>query len=326
MIIAVVAFVPLLIADIAVSHNAILPMETPTLRVFDPGVVWPADAGVDAIQAAQFMADDPQLVTDCRMSRWAVIHLSGTGMETSHYAAGMLDPVVRSLGGCSMYLWYGRRYDADAAARVIAEQVEQWAYPWWHKELVLAGASFGGIAAEEIAASQILADAGIVVRGVIMESTPTDLSDVSDASLATSLVKWAGTNFEIQDAPGDYVPVIMANAMGQRQLGKYELRDFEDSWRNTVKTYPQLMWSQIAGIKRGMTQLRADVPVAYIFSDSDQTVKVAQASGKVKQLFAEVTAVQTTAVPHAGCWLAESREQCWAAYGQALEVLAPLHR
>jgi len=261
--------------------QALDPPDPPTTAVIDHAVTW----STYPERAAMTNPVDPGLVERCRTSDFVVITFSGTGMADSQYQANMIQSHVEDLGGCVMYHWYGHTYDEVASARSVERAVEDVTAPGERKPVVLLGASFGGIAAEDIAAQPAVADSPVIdLRKIIMVATPVDMNDV------------------IQDVFGVPVPlikdiplgiprfgglVVLGNAVnGQGQRG--ELLDpveWRETFTNAAKTRPLLMWSQLERIRKGMLTVRSDIPVDYLGSpDSDMTVDTDHAYARLDNL------------------------------------------
>jgi hypothetical protein len=312
---ALATLIPFMAVDLAAAEGANPPPAAPQVHVFDPTIVWPEDAWIDPQELAQSQPVDPFLTKACQEASFYVIHLSGTGLETSHYAAGLMDDVVRPLNGCSLYLWYGDNYDAEGNAEAVAEAIS-WLNPGGEaKPVILAGASFGGIAAEAIAANPAIQNSPhLHVAGIIMESTPLDLSDVRSEGVFGELTHLGAELVDPENPSGDYLPVIASNLLA---LGGGEI-NWEDTWRNITRTWPQLMWTQVAGIRAGMTSTRQDLPVVYVSSAADNVVSVDQAEQRIRETLGDVTSYRLSEpVPHAGCWLHIYRSVCSAAYESA---------
>lgn len=274
------ALAGILVLDSARSLALYRP-DPPTTSVVDHSITWARFPQREATSRSV----DPLLVEQCRRSRFVVITFSGTGMEDSHYQANMLGGPVTKLGGCVMYHWYGSTYDAHASAMSVRDALRTVTVRGERREVVFLGASFGGIAAEDIASDPVIRSArGIDLRKIIMIATPVDLDDVIQDVFGVPVPL-------VKDLPvrlphfGDLV--VLGNAInGQRQRG--ELGDAAE-WRKTVvnasKTRAQLMWSELERLRKGMLWVRTDVPVDYVGSpDSDETVDTDQAYGRVAEL------------------------------------------
>jgi hypothetical protein len=264
-----------------VRSAALDPPDPPTTSVVDHAITWT----VDPERVARTTQVDPGLVERCRASNFVVITFSGTGMADSQYQANMIQTYVEDLGGCVMYHWYGHTYDAAASARSVASAVAAVTPFGQRKPVVFLGASFGGIAAEDIASLPAVAESPVIeLRKIIMIATPVDLDDVIQDVFGVP-VPW------IRDIPLD-IPrfgdlVVLGNAInGQRQ--RNELLDpveWRQTFINAAKTRPVLMWSELQRIRSGMRTVRADVPVDYLGSpDSDGTVDTDRAYERVDGL------------------------------------------
>ncbi len=260
---------------------AIDPRDAPTTSVVDHAITW----ALYPERTARTTAVDPILVEACRESHFVVITFSGTGLTGSQYQANMIQNLVEELGGCVMYHWYGRSYDAGASARSVADAVQSVTPSGQRKPVVFLGASFGGIAAEDIASQPAVADSPVIdLRRIIMIATPVDMNDVL-ADVFGIPVPW------IKDVPLD-IPhfgglVVLANAVnGQRQRGQLlDAAQWQETFINAAKTRPVLMWSELERIRKGMLTVRTDVPVDYLGSpDSDPTVDTDHAYARIENL------------------------------------------
>lgn len=281
--------------------QAIDPPDPPTTDVVDFAITWAPHPE----RTARTTAVDPVLVERCRASNFVVITLGGTGMADSHYQANMIRSLVEDLGGCVMYHWYGHDYDAAASARSVERAVAAVTPSGERKPVVLLGASFGGIAAEDIAAQPVVAESPVIeLRKIIMIATPIDMNDVIQDVFGVP-VPW------IKDVPLA-IPrfgglVVLGNAInGQRQRGEL---DDPTAWRetfiNAAKTRPVLMWSQLERIRKGMLVVRPDLPVDYLGSpDSDLTVDTDHAYARLDNLIMAPTRYLTiTGGGHDEGWL-----------------------
>ncbi len=257
------------------------PQDAPTTSVVDHAITW----ALYPERTARTTAVDPALVEQCRESQFVVVTFSGTGLTGSQYQANMIQNLVEDLGGCVMYHWYGHTYDAEASARSVADAIATVTPSGRRKPVVLLGASFGGIAAEDIAAQPVIADSPVIdLRRIIMIATPVDMNDVLQDVFGVP-VPW------IKDVPVG-IPrfgglVVLANAVnGQRQRGQlWDAAQWRETFINAAKTRPALMWSELERIRRGMLLVRTDVPVDYIGSpDSDFTVDTDHAYARLDNL------------------------------------------
>jgi len=312
---AVVASATILWLD-ATRAWAIDPLDAPTTSVVDHSITWSQYPE----RTARTTAVDPGLVEQCRESRFVVITISGTGMTGSQYQANMIQSLVESLGGCVMFHWYGHTYDAVASARSVADAVESVTPSGQRKPVVLLGASFGGIAAEDIASQPVIADSPVIdLRKIIMIATPVDMNDVLQDVFGIP-VPW------IKDVPLD-IPhfgglVVLANAVnGQRQRGRLlDPAEWRETFVNAAKTRPVLMWSELERIRRGMLTVRADIPVDYIGSpDSDVTVDTDHAYARIDNLIIAQTRYVTIAQGgHDEGWLSSMADKYNAKIGPIL--------
>lgn len=251
----------------AARSEAIESHDAPTTSVLDHNITWTPNPEKEA----KTRSVDPDLIEKCRESEFVVINLSGTGMETSHYAANMIQNIVEGLGGCSMYHWYGYTYDPEASAESIEKAVESVTPEGQRKQVILIGASFGGIAAEDIATQPAVEDSKVMdIRRIIMVQTPMDMSDVTDNVFGVP-VAW------IKNAP---IPefggiVTLGNAIkGQFSRGEiFNTAEWNNTFINAAKTKPGLMRSELLRIQQGLQKVNPDISVDYVASpDSDPTV------------------------------------------------------
>lgn len=302
-----------------VRSQALDPSDPPTTSVVDHMITW----ATYPERVARTTSVDPALVERCRSSNFVVITFSGTGMADSQYQANMIQGLVEGLGGCVMYHWYGQTYDAAASARSVESAVEAVTPSGQRKPVVFLGASFGGIAAEDIASEQVVVNSPVIdLRKIIMIATPVDMNDVIQDVFGVP-VPW------IKDVPL-HIPrfgglVVLANAInGQRQRG--QLLD-PDEWRetfvNAAKTRPVLTWSEIERLRKGMLVVRPDVPVDYLGSpDSDPTVDISHAYERVDNLI--IAKTRFIAIPGGGHdegWLVSMADRYNAKLGPILSEL-----
>lgn len=264
-----------------VRSEALDPSDPPTTGVVDHSITW----ALYPERTARSIAVDPVLVEQCRASNFVVVTLSGTGMADSQYQANMIQRFVEDLGGCVMYHWYGHSYDAYASALSVERAVAAVTPSGERKPVVLLGASFGGIAAEDIASQPVVVESPVIeLRKIIMIATPVDMNDVVQDVFGVP-VPW------IKDVPLG-IPrfgglVVLGNAInGQRQRDQLlDPFEWKETFINAAKTRPVLMWSQLERIRKGMLMVRPDVPVDYLGSpDSDFTVDTDHAYERLDNL------------------------------------------
>ncbi len=288
---ALVSLTAILALDTARSE-ALDPPDPPTTEVVDPSITW----ALYPERTARTTAVDPALVERCRASDFVVITLGGTGMADSQYQANMIRRLVEDLGGCVMYHWYGHLYDAAASARSVERAVSAVTPRGERTPVVLLGASFGGIAAEDIAAQPVVAESPVIdLRRIIMIATPVDMNDVIQDVFGVP-VPW------IKDVPLN-IPrfgglVVLGNAInGQRQRGELGAPPaWKETFVNASKTRPVLMWSQLERIRKGMLVVRPDIGVDYLGSpDSDLTVDTDHAYARLDNMIMAPTRYLTIA-------------------------------
>ncbi len=311
---------------VAITDSAPPPPEKPVVRVFDPNIVWTENPQV----TASYEADNPDLKRECAKSKFFTIDFSGTGMETSHYSAGIKDPVIKKLGGCSLYLWYGQEYNNDANVAAIETAVEELTEPGQSKPVIFRGASFGGIAAEAAASHPLIQHSKVIkLAGVMMEDSPHDMEDVKYSILGipfreiAKYVDFANLPYFIEH---NHLGVVTAAIKGQNDMGKIDNQtEWGYTWNNIKKTWPPLMWSQLAGIDRGMVDYNPNVPVVYMESNIDDTVNGTQASEKIGQKIAKTKVVHLSydglAMKHAPSWLSEAQPYSGSSYEEETKAL-----
>lgn len=299
------------VAGVAVWASGVLSLDTehakandtpdaPTTSVVDHRITY-AD---DPEKEAKITEVDPALIEKCRESKFVVINFSGTGMETSHYAANMIQNIVESLGGCSMYHWYGHIYDAKASAESVEKAVEKVTPEGQKKMVVLIGASFGGIAIEDIASEPVIENSAVVdIEKAIMIATPMDMNDVTDDVFGIP-IPW------IKDASipefGN-IPVLGNAIKGQfrrEKIGNFE--EWNHTFINAAKTRPILMRSELQRIQQGLRKVRPDISVDYAASpDSDLTVDDWQACQRLAEMVtdAQVSYIEIQGGGHDEGWL-----------------------
>lgn len=268
----------------AERSKAIDTPDAPTTSVIDHDITWTPDPEAEA----KLRPVNPELIEKCRESKFVVINFSGTGMETSHYGANVIQNLVEDLGGCNMYHWYGHIYDPEASAKSVESAIESVTPEGQKKSVVFIGASFGGIAAEDIALEPTVKNSDTIeLKRIIMLMTPMDMNDVTDTVFGIP-VTW------LKDLP---VPefgelTVLGNAIkGQAQREQlFDLNEWNNTFINAAKTRPILMRSELQRIQQGLRRVRPDVSVSYVASpDSDPTVNDWQACQRLAGLFNQGT-------------------------------------
>lgn len=264
---------------------------------------------------------DAALVEQCRASHFVVVAFSGTGMEASQYQANVIQRPIEDLGGCVMYHWYGHTYDAAASARSVADAIAQVTPDRQRKRVVFLGASFGGIAAEDIATEPVVADSTfITLERVIMIATPVDMNDVLQDVFGVPVPL-------IKDIPVG-IPrfgglVVLGNAInGQCQRGQLlDPTEWKNTFTNAAKTRPVLLWSELERLRKGMLRVRTDVRVDYLGSpDSELTVDTDKAYAQIENIvIAETRYVRLHNGGHDLGWLTSTA-------GAYNEKLVPIFR
>lgn len=298
--------VVMILALDAVVTYAQDPPDPPTTDIVDHVVTWARNPE----EMARRVEVEASLVERCRDSRFVVVTFSGTGMEASHYQANMIQALVENLGGCVMYHWYGHVYHAHASAMSVATAIADVTRDGGRKEVVFLGASFGGIAAEDVAADPAISRSTTIhLRRVIMIATPVDLDDVAQEVLGVPVSAIKDVPVEI---PRFGVLIVLANAInGQRQRG--QLGD-ADEWQNTfvnaAKTRAALTWSELRRLRAGMV-VDPDIPVDYLASPrTDVTVDTDRAYVRIDALIrAQTRYVIIEDGGHARGWLLSSADR-----------------
>ncbi|MGV8908338.1 MAG: alpha/beta fold hydrolase [Propionicimonas sp.] len=255
--------------------------DPPTTSVVDHSITY---ATYPEREAKVHTVDAP-LVERCRQSSFVVVSFSGTGLEASQYQANVIQRPVEDLGGCVMYHWYGHSYDSAASARSIAEAIRQVTPDGERKRVVFLGASFGGIAAEAIAADPVVVESRVIdlVR-IIMIATPVDMNDVLQDVFGVPVPLIKDIRVAIPHFGG---LVVLGNAInGQRQRGQLlDPAEWKNTFVNAAKTRPVLLWSELERLRQGMVWIRSDVRVDYLGSpDSELTVDTDKAYARVENL------------------------------------------
>lgn len=313
-------------AGVAVTDSVPPPPDKPVVRVFDPSIVWTDNPQVTASR----QADNLELKQECMNSKFLTIDFSGTGMETSHYSAGLKNASIKKLGGCSLYLWYGQKYDNDANVEAIETAVEELTLPGQSKKVIFRAASFGGIAAEAAAAHPTIKDSKVIdLAGIIMEDSPHDMEDVEYSILGVPFreiakyINFAELPYFIEH---NHLGVVAAAVKGQNDMGKIgNQTEWGYTWNNIKKTWPPLMWSELAGIDRGMVDYNPAVPVVYMQSNIDDTVNGTQAIAKIQQAIPKLRVVHLAyeglAMKHAPSWLSEAQPYSSSSYEEETKAL-----
>lgn len=295
------------------------PADPPTTDIVDHAVTWARNPE----EMARQVEVEASLVERCRDSSFVVVTFSGTGMEDSHYQANMIQGLVENLGGCVMYHWYGHVYDARASALSVATAIADVTRPGGRKDVVFLGASFGGIAAEDVAADPVISRSTIIhLRRVIMIATPVDLEDVIQDVFGVPVSA-------IRDVPVELPRfgrlVVLANAInGQRQRGQLgDAHEWQDTFINAAKTRAPLTWSELQRLREGMVVVDPDVPVDYLASPrTDTTVDTDRAYGRVDALIrAQTRYVIIEGGGHDRGWLLSSADKYNAKIAPILQEL-----
>jgi hypothetical protein len=289
----------------AAQYSTTRPSYGPTTSVVDKHIT-NAD---NPQEAAKVIDVDPALIEKCRDAKFVVINLSGTGMETSHYAASVLEQVTENLGGCSMYHWYGSEYNPAASADSIEKAVEEVTPTGTKKQVVLIGASFGGIAAEDIASEPAIENSNTIeLKQIIMLATPMDMSVVTENFFGIPIT-WV-KNLPIPEF--GKLPVLVNSINGQWRRGQlFDQNEWNNTFINTAKTDPGLMRSQLQRIQQGLRRVRPDVHVAYAASpDSDPTVDNSGSYGALTQMLGgdKVVEINIPGGGHDEGWLASKAD------------------
>ena len=276
----------------------------PTTSVVDHSITY---ATYPEREAETHSVDAP-LVDQCRASHFVVVTFSGTGMEASQYQANVIQRPVEDLGGCVMYHWYGHSYDAAASARSVADAIASVTPEGQRKRVVFLGASFGGIAAEDIATDPAVADSKVIdLERIIMIATPMDMNDVLQDVFGVPVVL-------IKDIPLG-IPrfgglVVLGNAInGQRQRGQLgDPVEWRNTFANAAKTRPVLLWSELERLRKGLLRVQPDVRVDYLGSpDSELTVDTDKAYARIESIvIAETRYVRIHDGGHDMGWLAST--------------------
>jgi len=251
---------------------------------------------------------DAALVEQCRASHFVVVTFSGTGMEASQYQANVIQRPIEDLGGCVMYHWYGHSYDAAASATSVARAIAEVTPDGQRKRVVFLGASFGGIAAEDIAVEPVVADSKIIdLERIIMIATPMDMNDVLQDVFGVPVPL-------IKDIPVS-IPrfgglVVLGNAInGQGQRGQLlDPAEWRNTFTNAAKTRPVLLWTELERLRKGLLRVQPDIRVDYLGSpDSELTVDTDKAYARIESIvIAETRYIRLHDGGHDMGWLAST--------------------
>lgn len=224
-----------------------------------------------------------------------------------------------------MYMWYGQTYNEGANATAVKDAVEKYTRPGEVKKVILRGASFGGIAAEAIAAHPTIKNSNTMrVVGIFMEDTPHDAGGVNYNLLGLSFndVSKAVDFGNMPDILArNHALVALGAIKGQIDMGKFwDQEEWQRTWDNVSKTWPPLMWDEIAGIQRGMVNYDPSVPVRIIDSVKDDSINMAQSSEKIKNKIPDTKVISVSydglASQHAPGWLSEAQPFSQSVYEQ----------
>jgi hypothetical protein len=189
------------------------------------------------------------------------------------------------------------------------------------KRVVFLGASFGGIAAEDVATEPVVAESkAIDLQRIIMIATPVDMNDVLQDVFGVPVPL-------IKDIPVA-IPrfgglVVLGNAInGQAQRGQLaDPVEWRNTFTNAAKTRPVLLLSELERLRKGMLRVRSEVRVDYLGSpDSELTVDTDKAYARIESIvIAETRYVRLHAGGHDMGWLASTA-------GTYNEKLVPIFR
>lgn len=281
--------------DISRANN---PHDGPTTSVVDAAIT----TAQNPEEAAKQMEVRKEFIEQCRESHFVIVIFSGTGMETSHYTANMIQDLVQKMGGCVMYHWYGSSYNAKASSESVAEAIDDVTPPGEKKEVGFIGESFGGIAAEDISMEPAIADSKIIeLRTAMMIETPVDLSDATETLFGVPLA-W------LKDLPiPEFNDLTMLLNSFNGQYLRNELgvqKAYDDSIINAAKTSPQLTHDEVERIQQGM-RINPNLPIVYIgSSDSTRTVDHKKAYDRIDAMTNAKTAyILIHGADHDEIWL-----------------------
>ena len=255
------------------TYASTSPAET-YVRVFDESIARAEDPQLAGLS----QPDDSELVEKCRQADFVTVDRSGTGMEISHYAAGLKSRMVESLGGCAMYMWRGVDSTPEQDAAVLLDAVKAVTPENTTKRIILIGHSSGGKTMLEIAAQPGVSE---LVDGILLIASPLDMSDVHGTLLGVPIenMRWL-LNYPMPDWLIDNHAIVgLSNMSGQ--LGRNEWLNgnaYRDTWLNTVKTSPRIVWGEIRSLHEGLRDItqtiaNENIKITYIASlDGDETV------------------------------------------------------
>lgn len=255
----------------------------------------------------------------CRQADFYVAFASGTGLQTAKYAARNNDELAETYRACRLVIDYGTHYDADYIASQLIEAIESIRPEGSLGEahVMLVGASFGGIAVQEIANTEAIQSQNTVkIERLILESTPSSSMDVKGVSQAAFLV----SKSPVIAGP---VPVWVNGVMGAIAHGDniFDPKTQEYINGNTSETSTRLIRQQVQKIESGYPAPKESVPTTLISSPGDVVVdyeKAKKAIGGIvdRALFKHYEIENTYvngATNHADSWLHER----WPLYATA---------
>lgn len=267
--------------------------------VVDAGLTYAFDPPDKA--SAHILEGDEQFCAD---SDTAVVYDDGTGLETDRWAAIMNHDLVRSIGGCSIFMKFGQRYDGpEDTARAFMEIIRSITPPGKKKKVILSGPSLGGMIWEEIISLQSVRAADYIdLKGVIMEASPTAMADVKEDVFGIPV-----QSIKMPDVvPFGKGAVFFNNLNEQRERGDVaNMSSYYDTWVNSLITRPQLTATELQRLRKGGFPIRDDVDIWYIQSpDSDPTVMTEQALVSLRKITkATITDLAIKGGGHAAMWL-----------------------
>lgn len=276
-----------------ISQAATSPTET-MVRVFDPVIARAEDPLIEAMNRP----DNPKLVEKCRQANFVTIDRSGTGMEIGHYSAGLKSKMVESLGGCAMYMLRGVDSTPERDSEILLDSLKEVTPDGEQKRVILVGHSSGGKTMLEIAAQPGVSE---ITDGIILIASPLDMTDVHGELLGVPVqgVNWL-LDYRLPDwAIDNHAIVGLSNISGQFGRGKVlDGNEYSDTWLNTIKTSPRVVWGEIYGLHNGLRDItktiaNENIKLTYIASlDGDLTVNTRRASERLKEMMGGVDRVK----------------------------------
>jgi len=258
---------------------------------------------------------------DCEKADFYAVYASGTGLQTAKYAARNSQDLAKRYNACRLVVDYGTNYNAGHIAEQLVGSVRdsKGVGHDGNAHLMMVGASFGGIAVQEVANSLAEGDIkDIQVNRLVLESTPSSNADVS-----TSLqVAFFANKSPIIAGP---LPVWVSGVWGAIKHGDSLLdpKTLEYINGNTSETSTRLMRQQIQKIEQGYPEQKQPTHVSLMSSKGDIVVDYETAKNSLRAKIGEslfkhydiITVHSPADTNHAESWL----DYKWYRYAAAYE-------